>query len=78
MRPPQPRRPFRLRSLPKDLRHAARIALRAGWSIRISPGTSHTIWRAPTGQTIVCSSSPSDPTNTTIVCRLLRKAGLRI
>jgi hypothetical protein len=26
----------------------------------------------------VCSSSPSDPTNTTIVCRLLRKAGLRI
>jgi hypothetical protein len=66
-----------LRAVPKDLRAIAKTARAAGWTITRT-ASQHSRWQAPSGAIVICSGSPSDANHHRVVCRDLRRHGLRI
>lgn len=63
--------------VPPELRHAARVARRAGWTITHTRKGGHLVWRAPSGRKVQTSGSPSDHRTVKNELARLRRAGLK-
>jgi predicted RNA binding protein YcfA (HicA-like mRNA interferase family) len=59
----------------KEFAVLARIARRAGWTVKQQRG-GHVAWRSPSGARVTSSTSPSDRRALYALKRDLRRAGL--
>lgn len=61
--------------LPRDLRHALKVAEQSGWTVTLTKG-NHLMWKSPTGKTVITSKTTGYPRSIKNALADLKKNGL--